>query len=80
MLWDYDLGDGLGRGHGSYWSGAFVCPRAGTCGHLRDVQDDVGGANVGDGVLFQAAVSRADGLVTSRGKGCRSRDDYRRRW
>lgn len=79
MFGDYDLGDGLGRRNCSHWSSASVGPCAGTCGHLWDVQDDVGGTNVGDGVLFKV-VSWVDGLVTNRGRGCRRWVHHRRRW
>lgn len=61
VLWDEDLGDGLGRRR----RGGFVCYCPGTSGHLGDVQDDVGGADVSDGVLVNSTVSQRqeDGLV-----------------
>lgn len=66
MFGDYDLGDGLGlQRNCSRWRGDFVCPCAGPCGHLRDIQDDVGGTDVGDGVLL-LATSWTGGLVTGR--------------
>jgi len=70
VLWDYDLGDGLGRRHCGSGSTSFVRSRAGTRDHLWDVQDDVRGTNVGDGVLFHTAVRRrwADSQVTSTGR------------
>ncbi len=46
MLGDEDLVDG-GRGPGR----GFVRAGARARGHLRQVQDDVGGADVGDGVV-----------------------------
>lgn len=75
VLRDEDLGDGLGRRHG----GSFVCSCPGTSRHLRDVQDDVGGTDVGDGVLFYITVSQRheDGLVIRGGRGCRGQINNR---
>lgn len=79
MFGDYDLGDGLGRRNCGHRSSASVGPRPGTCGHLWDVQDDVGGADVGDCVLFEV-VSWDDGLVNNRGDGCGRCVHHRGRW
>lgn len=52
-LLDDDLGDsgGVRGGSGGQWLG-FDGAGAGACGDLGQVQDDVGGTDVGDGVLL----------------------------
>lgn len=79
-LWDYDLGDGLGWVYCSCRRGHFVCPGARARGHLWDVQDDVGGTNIGDGVLFHVAVRWADCLMSNGGKCYRSCVNHGWRW
>jgi hypothetical protein len=71
LFGDDDLGDGGGQGGCDVWDqgrggcGAqgegLVSPCAGACGDLGDVQNDVGGADVGDGILVRVVLWEAGG-------------------
>lgn len=72
-LLDDDLGDGGGvRRGGRRWRLGFDGAGAGACGDLRQVQDDVGGTDVGDGVLLGVVVLRPGGASGEAGgrHGC----------
>lgn len=70
-LLDYDFGNGGGvRRGGCGRRLGFDGASAGACGDLRQVQDDVGGTDVGDGVLLGVVMLRPGGARRYDGGRC----------
>lgn len=70
-LLDYDFGNSGGIGRRGYRRRlGFDGASAGPCGDLRQVQDDVGDRDVGDGVLLWVVMLRPGGAGRYGGGGC----------
>lgn len=80
LFGDDDLGDGGGQGRGGCGAqgGGLASSCAGTRGDLGDVQNNVGGADVGDGILVCDVLGETGGTGGSQG-GQRHRLRYWRR-